>query len=190
MSNDLDIELARVNAQIRTREAELLRAEKAVPAQPTKAELAERAAKQECQAVCARADAIFKEYGRAAPLPIADESALAYRIRVIDELKVNTRFADKQLSRTTDRASLDVIEGQAYADAWANRQSPLDVPAGVLREIVKTDETGRRISEFVSGRGSKGMFKQVFGMFIAPPLFQEGGFFVNGVEKFPRVMPT
>lgn len=58
-----------------------------------------------------------------------------------------------------------------------------------MREIVKTDETGRRISEFVSGRGSKGMFKQVFGMFIAPPLFQEGGF-VNGVEKFPRVMPT
>lgn len=187
--NDIDYELARVNAAIRTREADQLRAEKMTPQPPTQAELAERAAQQECQAVRTRADAIFREFGRAAPLPIADEDPLKYRLRVIDELKPNTRFAGKQLSPTTDRASLDLIEGQAYADAWANRQSPADVPAGVLREIVKTDEAGRRYSEFVSGRGSKGMFHQVFGMFTAKPLLQEGGFFVNGKEKFPVILP-
>jgi hypothetical protein len=168
--NALDIELARVNAAIRTAEADQLRAEKAVPQQPTKTDLAERAARQECQAVRARADAIFREYGKQAPLPITDEDPLKYRVRVVRELQPNTRHAGREISPTIDRASLDLIEGQAYADAWSNRTSPLDVPANVLREIVKTDEAGRRYSEFVSGRGSKHMFKQVFGMFVAPPM--------------------
>jgi hypothetical protein len=60
-----------------------------------------------------------------------------------------------------DASVLDQIVSQIYADALTAAASPSSVPAGMLREQIEPDRTGRRITRFVGDPESCwGVFKQ------------------------------
>ena len=96
----------------------------------------------------ARADAVYQALGERAPAPMAGEALLNYRRRLLRGVR---RFGRDGLSKMdTDRMSgsdFDLIEAKLYADAVDASKSPEIIP-GVLREVVKVDQAGRRVSTF------------------------------------------
>jgi hypothetical protein len=156
-----------LNAAVRVREREAEEARR-VPPPPTPAQIAARVEREAARLVRERADAVYAEYGRSAPLRNDGESVLAYRLRIVNDLKPNSSKAHLEISRGIDSTSLAPVEQEVYADAMANRWHPADLKPGQMREVVKVDPLGREIHEFVSGAGSRGLFKQVYGEFIGP----------------------
>ena len=91
------------------------------------------------------------------------ESSISYRRRLAGQFKPYSRdYAKVDLASVKDSALFDIIEGRIYADADTASMSAEFMPTTGLREIIKQDATGRKISEFV------GSFDQAFGMFKAP----------------------
>jgi hypothetical protein len=156
-----------LNAAVRLREREAEEAHR-VPPPPTPAQIAARVEREAAHLVHTRAESVFNEYGRSAPLRNDGESILQYRLRIVNELKPNSSKAHLEISRGIDAASLAPIEREIYSDAAQNRWHPVDLKPGQMREVVKIDPLGREVHEFVSGAGSRGLFKQVYGEFIGP----------------------
>ena len=103
-----------------------------------------------------RADSVYSAFGKAASHPMVGEGLLAYRRRLAAGLKQHSKdWSTVDLSRL-DSVAFDVVEKSIYADAQVAAHSTADLPAGQMRTITKTDETGRRIREFV-GRPSDWM---------------------------------
>jgi len=145
-----------------------------VPPPLTPAQIAARVEREAAHLVRGRADAVFMQYGRSAPLRDDGESILQYRLRLANALKPNSSKAHFEISRGIDSTSLAPIEQEIYSDALANWRTPADLAPNQMREIIKIDGAGRAIHEFVFGKGSRGLFRQVFGEFVAPPLLQVG----------------
>lgn len=182
----MDDHIAALNANVRAREAKQRRAEQAAAkAVPTAQERADAAARHEREAIRAAADRVFSEYGREVPKPFTDESPLSFRRRIVEELLPESRHAGRTISKTIDSASLDRIEIETYADALRNRWTPSDLAPGQMREVVKIDAQKRQVHEFVSGKGSRGLFAQVYGHCL--PQSMAVGVANNGV--FEKIKP-
>jgi hypothetical protein len=95
-----------------------------------------------------RADAVAHEYGEKAPPPMSAETERRYRIRLLRRYKHHSPdWKEIDLDKINDPKIFDAAESRIYADARANGAVP-EVPDGHLRERVRTDASGRRISEF------------------------------------------
>lgn len=96
-----------------------------------------------------RADSVCAGFGETAPRPIQGESPRAYRVRVASKLKVHSEaWKGVDLARADD-AILDIAEKAIYADARAVADQPATVPEGQLREVIRADDTGRRIKTYI-----------------------------------------
>ncbi|MEO2273687.1 NUDIX domain-containing protein [Serratia marcescens] len=96
-----------------------------------------------------KADSVFASFGERAPQPMAGERAMPYRRRIMTRLqKYSTDYKEVDLHAIADSQLLTIAEKKIYADAQASAASSLEPGAG-LREVVRTDATGRRISNFI-----------------------------------------
>jgi hypothetical protein len=101
----------------------------------------------------ARADSAYNELGRRAPPPMPGERLLQYRRRLLAPLKSHSKtWSDVDLS-TQSGKNLDVIERQIFDDAIAFADSNDFANGDEMRVVNKTDDSGRRITEF-RGRSS------------------------------------
>jgi hypothetical protein len=98
-----------------------------------------------------KADSIFQAHGQRAPRAMDGETLSNYRKRLATKLKTySAECKDVSLvGLSVNDSVFGIIEGKIYADALAAARSPVGLPAGTLREIRKTDMTGRVITEFV-----------------------------------------
>lgn len=100
--------------------------------------------------VQARADDVYHALGTAAPRALTGEGLLAYRRRLLSKLQpMSKTWKDVDMLKVNDSVSFDIMENQILSDAMANALSPVTVPEGRLREIVRRDTTGRQIKTFV-----------------------------------------
>jgi hypothetical protein len=96
----------------------------------------------------AMADSVAVEFGERAPRPMSGETLQSYRCRLLRRYKHHSKeFADADLAAIKDPKLFAGIESRIYADARAAGATP-NVPAEQLWERVRTDPSGRRISEF------------------------------------------
>jgi hypothetical protein len=104
----------------------------------------------DCQA---RADSVYNELGKRAPAPWPGERLTQYRKRILAPLKPHSKtWSDVDLN-TQSGKNLDVIERQIFADAVAFADSNDAVQGDEMRAVHKTDDSGRRITEW-RGRSS------------------------------------
>lgn len=109
------------------------------------AERADAAEKANCQA---RADAVYTALGSRAAPPMMGEKLQAYRARLARGLQRHSvGFNKVNLGEIKDQTAFDSIENQIYQDAMVASKTPETIP-GILREMVKPDASGRRISTF------------------------------------------
>jgi hypothetical protein len=95
-----------------------------------------------------RADAVSTAWGESAPPPMSGERAMPYRVRLLRRFQRHSKeFSGVDLAKITDPVILDGIERSIYADALAASATP-EVAQGYLREMIKTDRSGRQISTF------------------------------------------
>lgn len=100
-------------------------------------------------AIQERADAVFSALGEHASRPMQGEGLLAYRRRLVGKLQPHSQvWKGTDISKVADDAGFTVIENQIYADAQRAAERPLNLPRGQLRQHVRTDDAGRRISTF------------------------------------------
>lgn len=133
---DLRKQLATMNAQI----GEL------VKSQPRQMDDTEARAMSDAQAAC---DQVAQAFGDSAPRPLQGETLVGYRKRLVQKFqKHSAQYKAIDLSTVNDPAMLAIVEKQVYADAMDAANAPGEVGTD-LREIVRTDTTGRKISTFV-----------------------------------------
>jgi hypothetical protein len=95
-----------------------------------------------------RADGVAQEFGEKAPPPMSAETERNYRIRLLRRYKHHSPdWKEIDLQSINDAKIFDAAESRIYADARAAGATP-EVTDGYLRERVRTDASGRRISEF------------------------------------------
>ena len=101
-----------------------------------------------------KADAVAMHWGKRAPRAMIGESVRTYRRRLANMFREHSpdyRRAD--LSLISDPSAFAAAEKQIYADAVRASHDNDAQPRGVLREIQRTDQSGRIISEFVGSVG-------------------------------------
>ena len=100
-----------------------------------------------------RAEGVFQAFGDASGAPrfLQGETLLAYRKRLLKPFTQHSRaWKDANLEAVHDDAILGNIETQVFADAMSVAMRPVtDSASPVLREIIRTDATGRQIKTFV-----------------------------------------
>jgi len=101
-----------------------------------------------------RADTVENAFGGRASGPVPGETPVAYRKRLAAKFKTHSKTWGGADVGAMDEAILAIAESQIYADALAAASSPADVPAGTLREVIKIDRVGRKISEFVGAKSA------------------------------------
>ncbi|MDE2391816.1 MAG: hypothetical protein KGL65_09435, partial [Rhodospirillales bacterium] len=98
-------------------------------------------------ALQSRADGVLQLHGKRAPQPMHNESARAYRLRVLAGMRpLSDRFKDIQLDKL-DGAVLDEIERGIFNDAQAAGANPKNAPAGRLIPI-RTIENGHTVTRY------------------------------------------
>lgn len=98
----------------------------------------------------AQADSIFQAFGKTAPRPGPAEKPLAYRKRLLGDLKSHSpRAKDIDIAAIADSATFTAIEGMVFADAMEAARQPGALPDGVLIPVVRTDAANRRITTFI-----------------------------------------
>lgn len=96
----------------------------------------------------ARADSVAMAFGKSASRPLSGETLLAYRRRLARDFQRHSApWKDVNLS-TLPADAFAIAEGAIYADAQHAAESPVDLPAGELREVKRRDQAGRTISTF------------------------------------------
>jgi hypothetical protein len=95
----------------------------------------------------ARADSACRAWGESAPHFMQGETLREYRLRLLRPWqKYSSEMRELPLS-ALDPKTLGVVERRIYADAIAASKSN-DLAAGVLREVLEHDGSGRRITRF------------------------------------------
>jgi chemotaxis protein histidine kinase CheA len=96
----------------------------------------------------ARADKVYQIFSQRATRYMDGETALAYRVRLLNPLKIHSpQWKDVELKDLPEKA-LAIAETQVYYDADQFGRHPKSAVEGTLREYVTTDETGRKITNF------------------------------------------
>lgn len=96
----------------------------------------------------ARWDSVAQMLGDSIPAPLHGESPIAYRQRLASRFqKHSDKFKGIRLD-SLDGAVFDTVEEQIRMDAQAYAKSPAVSPNGKLIPIVRSDEAGRRITEY------------------------------------------
>lgn len=131
-------ELAAVKARLAAAEAQIA-ADRAPPSDKDEALLS---------ATQTRADSVFLAFGQRAKAPLKGETPVAYRRRLLSELKGHSKTWGSFDLTGMDAKTLEVAEEQIYADALHASKNRTDIPEGELHEVVRTDEAGRKIREF------------------------------------------
>jgi 8-oxo-dGTP pyrophosphatase MutT (NUDIX family) len=107
-----------------------------------------------------RADPIYSMHGGRAPRAMDGETLIAYRRRMANDLKVHSptwkNIDLKVIADDEKHEAFSNVEKIIYADAEQAGLHPVAPSEDFLREIIKEDVTGRKISEFV-GRPSAWM---------------------------------
>lgn len=96
----------------------------------------------------ARADGVLSAFGDSAPRPLQGESLDGYSARLATKLKGHSAAWKGIDLAALPAPALSIAIEQIYSDAAVAARSPVDIPAGQLRPIVTTDETGRRHTKF------------------------------------------
>jgi ADP-ribose pyrophosphatase YjhB (NUDIX family) len=101
-----------------------------------------------------KADSVYSAFGDSAPRPLNGEDLLAYRKRLATKVKSHSaQWKDVDISALPAEV-FTIAEDKIYADAMDAAIHPVDLPAGGLREIVKQDPAGRKMSEFIGSPGA------------------------------------
>ena len=97
-----------------------------------------------------RADRIYSMHGGKAGRPLDGETLIAYRRRMVNGLKEHSAaWKSIDLKAIADDAAFTNIENMIYSDAEQAGLHPAAPAEDFLREIIREDVTGRKISEFV-----------------------------------------
>lgn len=111
----------------------------------------------------AQAERVAQAFGDSAGAPrwLNGETLSQYRKRLLTKVKHHSAaWKDVDLSPMADEA-LAVVERQVYSDAMNAALRPTSVEGGMLRQVVETDATGRRITKFFGDpEACWGPFKQ------------------------------
>lgn len=138
----------RIKADAEDMKARMGEIEKKIPKADTDEDYQEMADSQ------AKADSVANAFGQRAPGPLLGESPLNYRKRLLGGFKPHAKqFKDIDLATINDSALLGVVEKSIYADAMDAAMNPTAATGGGLREIKRTDGSGRQISTFVGDTG-------------------------------------
>jgi hypothetical protein len=114
-----------------------------------------------------RADSVAAAFGQSAPPPMGGEGLLEYRVRLANSFKrfsKNIQDIDLNELAASSPKAFSNLESDVYNDAMAYASSPSSVPALQLREVVKSDQSGRKIHEFVGDPGAW------MNRFMSPPM--------------------
>jgi hypothetical protein len=105
----------------------------------------------------ARCDAVAATFGSQAAPPMGGEDLLDYRVRLANSFKSyskNVKDVDLTELATASPKAFENLEAEVYQDALAFANAPASVPALQLRTVVKKDESGREIREFIGDPGA------------------------------------
>ena len=84
------------------------------------------------------ADAVYQEFGKNAPGPLAGEPVRVYRRRLLrDLIRFSPAYKNVDLGTLHDARAFAVAERQIRSDALAEARRPTDVMAGTLRQVTK-----------------------------------------------------
>lgn len=102
-----------------------------------------------------KADSVSQALGITTPRPMANESPLAYRRRLVGKFKEHSATYKTMDLSALPEDLFGVVEAQVYKDAEAAAHQPMDVTAEMpLREVRKTTAAGHKITEFVGHPGA------------------------------------
>lgn len=111
----------------------------------------------------AQADKIFQAYdvSDSAPRALDGEGFPDYQQRILSKLKTHSSgWKDVNLYDIRDKSILGLAAKQIFHDAYENALRPATPQPGVLRPVVDTDITGRKITRFYGDpEATWGMFK-------------------------------
>lgn len=97
----------------------------------------------------AKADSAYAALGSAAPRALRGEPLMSYRRRLAHGLQSHSKAWKDIDLKILPTDAFNVAEAQIFADSIEDSKHPSDLGDGQLREIVRADSTGRRITEFV-----------------------------------------
>jgi hypothetical protein len=92
----------------------------------------------------------FEAHGRVVPPQHEGESLNVYRIRLASAMQEYSPEWAKVNLHEAPSFMVDRVLGEIRADALKPTSHRADIPPGVIKEIVKRDESGRNRHEFVS----------------------------------------
>lgn len=98
----------------------------------------------------ARADEVYMQFSKKAPYPMTGETPLAYRKRLVGNLKEHSPdWKDVDILAIADSVTFAIAEKAILAGAAHAALHPADLKDDELREIVRVDSgTGTRVIEF------------------------------------------
>ena len=97
----------------------------------------------------AKADSVYASFGKSASRPLAGESLLDYRKRMLRGLKsYSDAYKDVNIGSIKDAKLLAIAEKQIFADAIAASRASVDAFGGALVELHEKDRAGRTITKF------------------------------------------
>jgi transposase InsO family protein len=144
--------MTKENAEMKLR---LARLEGMLKTMTTETPAAERDALARAQT---RADSVAAMFGDRAPPPIAGETSLDYRRRMLKRFQKHSPTFAKTRFDALDLSIVESVEDRVYADAHESAKQPGDAVSGVLIPVV-TREGGRDVTRF---HGDIGAFLDPF----------------------------
>ncbi|MFJ7171652.1 DUF2213 domain-containing protein [Citrobacter freundii] len=97
----------------------------------------------------AKADSAFSACGKNAPAPFSGENALDYRKRALMAMqKHSPAHKDVNIRAIADSATLAVLEDAIFSAARQTIEKEMTSTQGQLHKRVRSDEAGRRITEY------------------------------------------
>jgi len=97
----------------------------------------------------AKADSVFSSFGKSASRPLAGESLMNYRKRLLRGLQAySDAYKDVNINSIKDAKLLALAEKQIFADAIAASRASMNIGAGQLVAINEKDRAGRTITKF------------------------------------------
>ncbi|ELY4543946.1 DUF2213 domain-containing protein [Cronobacter sakazakii] len=97
----------------------------------------------------AKADSAFSACGKNAPTPFSGENALDYRKRALVAMqKYSPEHKDVNIRAIADSATLAVLEDAIFSAARQSIEKEMANTQGQLHKRVRSDEAGRRITEY------------------------------------------
>lgn len=109
---------------------------------------AERAVFADAQEAAQR---VFSAWGMDAPYPFSTENIAAYKVRCLTKMQQHSpvwKSVDLGALAFADANVLVAAEKQIYADALAASNVRSDLQPGQLIPVVRTDQSGRKITEY------------------------------------------